>query len=151
MTRDELVYRVKTSIKGLSNYFDDIDYELAVDDAQRDTSFTLPASTSFRIKWLMERTKRHLFFMLYSESAHKFKVKQFSLNQRFDHYNTLIKQLDEKFEKALEEEMFEFAGVEATQAFGHQLAPGFAYDRTTGKDITYEESNRVKINPSDTE
>lgn len=151
MTRDELRYIVESDIKGLSNYFDNDDYQFAIDDAQRDTGFSLPTSTAFQIKWLKARTKRHLFFMLYSESAHKFKVKQFSLNQRFDHYNTLIKQMDLEFKEALTEEMFEFAGVEATQAFGHQLSPGFAYDSITGKDITYEDSNRVKVNPSDTE
>jgi hypothetical protein len=47
--------------------------------------------------------------------------------------------------------MFQFAGVSPKQAFGHLIASGFAYDKVTGKDITYETGNRVKINPSDTE
>ena len=59
--------------------------------------------------------------------------------------------MDEAFEKVQNEEMFQFAGVSAKQAFGHQISSGFAYDKNTGKDITYESGNRVDVNPSDTE
>ena len=151
MTKQEMISLVELELKSLASNFEDEDYESAVDDAERDTDFTLPTTTAFQIKWLKERTKRHLFFMLYTESAHKFRVKQIHLHQRFDHYGTLIKQMDKDFEKAQNEEMFQFAGVSAKQAFGHQIGAGFAYDKNTGKDITYESSNRVPIKPSDTE
>ena len=151
MTKDELQVVVKRGIKGLSAYFVAAEYGDAIDAALRDTGFTLPTTVAFRITWLIDRTKRHLFFMLYTESAHKFKAKQFSLHQRFDHYGKLIKGMDDKFIRAQEEEMYQFAGVNAKQAYGHQIASGFAYDSITGKDITYETGNRVKISPSDTE
>ncbi len=151
MNKEEMIDLVAREIKSLSTNFVVEDYEAAVDDAERDTSFTLPTSTAFQIKWLKERVKRHLFFMLYTESAHKFKVKQISLHQRFDHYGKLIWGMDTKFDKALEEEIYQFAGVQPTQAFGHRLGAGFAYDKNTGEDITYQQSNRVPIKPSDTE
>ena len=151
MTREEMVDLVEVEIKSLAVNFEMEDYLAAADDAERDTSFSFPTSVAFQIKWLKERIKRHLFFMLYTESAHKFKVKQISLHQRFDHYGKLIKSLDDRFEKILEEEIYQFAGVQPTQAFAHQIGPGFAYDRNTGEDITYQQTNRVPIKPSDTE
>jgi hypothetical protein len=123
----------------------------AMDEAQRDTGFTMPTSVAFQVKWLIERTKRALFFMLYTESAHKFKAKQFNLQHRFEHYGKLIATMDKDFLRVQEEEMFQFAGVNPKQAFGHLISSGFASDSITGKDITYETGNRVKINPSDTE
>jgi len=151
MTREDLINTVEKEIKSLASNFDVEDYEEATADAERDTGFSLPTTEAFKIKWLKDRTKRHLFFSLYTESAHKFKVKQISLNQRFDHYGKLIKVMDEAFEKAQNEEMFQFAGVDAVQAFGHQIGAGFAYDRNTGEDITYQKSNLVPIKPSDTD
>ncbi len=151
MDKDELKETVERGIKGLSTYFAAADYKLAIDEAERDTGFTAPTSVAFRIKWLVERTKRSLFFMLYSESAHKFKVKQFNLQHRFEHYGKLIASMDKDFLRVQEEEMFQFVGVSPKQAFGHLISSGFASDSITGKDITYETGNRVKINPSDTE
>ena len=151
MTQDDLQEEVEREIRSLSSNFEDEDYEGAIADAMRETGFSLPTSDDFQIQWLKDRTKRHLFFMLYTESAHKFKVKQISLNQRFDHYDKLIKVMDEKFEKALDEEVFKFAGVDAKQAFGTQISSGFAYDRLTGEDITYQDENLVTFKPSDTD
>ena len=151
MTREEMIGLVETELKSLATNFEDEDYQAAADDALRDTGFTFPTTVAFKIKWLKERFKRHLFFMLYTESAHKFKVKQISLHQRFDHYGKLIWSLDQAFVKVQEEEMFQFAGVQPYQAFGHQIGAGFSYDRRTGEDTTYQQSNRVPIKPSDTE
>ena len=151
MTKQEMIDLVEIEIKSLAANFEYEDYMAAADDAVRDTNFTFPTSVAFQIKWLKERVKRHLFFMLYTERAHKFKVNQISLHQRFDHYGKLIWSLDQKFEKILEEEIYQFAGVNPTQAFAHQIGPGFAYDKNTGEDITYQQSNRVPIKPSDTE
>jgi hypothetical protein len=151
MDKDELKEVVERGIKGLSTYFEAKEYLDAISEAERDTGFTLPTSVAFQIKWLIERTKRSLFFMLYTESAHKFKAKQFNLQHRFEHYGKLIKTMDTDFLKVQEEEMFQFAGVNPKQAFGHLISSGFASDSITGKDITYETGNRVKINPSDTE
>jgi hypothetical protein len=151
VTKGELKKVVERGIRGLSTYFEVEDYEDAIGAAERDTGFSLPTTVAFNIKWLLERTKRHLFFSLYSESAHKFKVKQFNLQHRFEHYSKLIKVMDQDFIRAQEEEMYQFAGVNAKQAYGHMIASGYAYDAITGKDITYESGNRVTVNPSDTE
>jgi hypothetical protein len=75
-----------------------------------------------------------------SESAHKFKVKQLALNQRFDHYKDLIVQMDKDFLAVIDArpEMFSDlinSGVDTYKLFGQVAGPGFEYDEV-GNDIT---------------
>ena len=149
MTEYELIAEVTNEIKGLTTHFDATDYAQAVDDAERDTGFTLPATIAGQIKWLKRRTKRHLFYMLWSESAHKFKFEQINLQHRFEHYKALIAKEDLDFEKALEDEILS-ADVSATQLFGHKIDAGFAQD-DYGRDTTYDDDNVVAINPTDSD
>jgi hypothetical protein len=60
----------------------------------------------------------------------------------------LIKEMDLKFEEAKEEHPEEFTNVEAQHLFGTKVDAGFAYDNF-GADITYDEDQKVIINPSD--
>jgi len=99
-----------------------------------------------RYIWLKNRAKRHLFFYLASESARKFRVKQFSLDQRFKHYMQIIKKMDEEFLTAQEDRPEEFAGVDPSALFGHKIDAGFAYDEL-GRDITYDSDQDVLLNP----
>jgi hypothetical protein len=149
MTEDELITEVTNEIKGLSTHFDATDYAQAVDDAERDTGFTLPATDDGQIKWLKRRTKRHLFYMLWTESAHKFKFEQINLQHRFEHYKQLIEKEDLDFEKALEDEIL-FADVNDTQLFGHKIDAGFSQD-DYGRDTTYDEDNLVAVTPTDSD
>jgi hypothetical protein len=103
MTEDEAVVLLKQEVKSLSTYLEDEDYNNALSDSRRETGWTFPTSSDFRSYWLKTRAKRHLFFYLATESARKFKVKQFSLDQRFKHYMILIDSMDEKFLAAQEE------------------------------------------------
>ena len=103
MTIAELTTLLRQEIKGLSSNFSSDDYTNAIGNAERDTGWSMPVSTDFKIQWMKQRATRHLFFFLLTESAHKFKYKQINLQHRFDHYKTLVKDMDASFEKAQEE------------------------------------------------
>jgi len=150
MTRNELIALLKVEVKGLTSYLVDDDYSNAVDDALRDTGWTLPTTVDFKEKWLKDRSKRHLFFYLQSESAHKFKFEQINLQHRFEHYDKLISTMDKAFEKAIEDNPDQFSGVDAFKTFGHQIDAGFAYDGN-GQDITYDSDQRVLFGPNETD
>jgi len=149
MTEAELIVLLQTEVKGLTSYLETDDYTNAVADAERDTGWTMPVSTDFRIKWVKERAKRHLFFYLLSESAIKFQYKQIRLQHRFEHFQKMVDSMDKAFQGAIEEFAFEFAGVATSELFGHKVDSGFAYQGETGRDYTYDEDNLVMITPNE--
>ena len=147
MTETELALLIQDDVKGLDNYLDQDDYTRAVDHASRETGYALPATNSTKIHWLQERAKRHLFFMLLSESAHKFKVKQYSLHHRFEHYRDLIKYMDEEWKVFLESEPVD--PEQPVHIGGMKIDAGFQYDENTGVDTTYLETNVVRFTPTE--
>ena len=147
LTSDQLVAKLKEEVKSLTSYLDDEDYDNAVDDAGRETGWTLPLSDTLKEYWYKNRSKRHLFFYLLSESAHKYKVKQINLQHRFEHYSVLIKEMDTKFALIQEERPELFTSVDAENMFGNKIDAGFAYEPQTGNDITYYSEQKVIISP----
>jgi len=135
-------------MKGLSDYLDVSDYVNACNDASRETGWSFPTSSDFRTHWMKQRAKRHLFFYLLSQSAHKFKYQQVNLQQRFDHYERLVKYMDEAYLAAMESNPDEWAGVEAFRIFGTKVDAGFAYDEV-GKDLTYDSDQLVEFQPKE--
>ena len=146
MDKTEFVHTMKQEVRGLDTYLEGVDYENALTDAARETGWAFPVTTDFRIHWLKMRAKRHLFFYLASESAYKFKVKQFSLDQRFKHYNILVKDMDKQYTDIQDMHPEEFTGADPSALFGHKIDAGFAYDEF-GKDITYDGDQQVIISP----
>ena len=149
MTKDEMVVRLQQEVKGLTSSLADVDYDNAIDAAQRDTGWALPQTVDFNIKWLIERSKRHLFFFLLSESASKFRFKAIHLQHKFEHYRLLIADMDKRFTAAQEEFAFEFAGVSSYELAGTKIDAGFSYDPLTGRDTTYDAENQVMIHPNE--
>ena len=149
MTQEELIALVTAEVKGLSSYLVAADYTNASNSASKETGFSFPVTGDFKILWITERTKRHLFFMLMSESAHKFKFKQINLQNRFAHYNTLIKGMDERYADAISENPQEFAGVEGFRLFGTVAGTGHAYEPETGRNITHDSDQKVPLSPGD--
>ena len=149
MTRDEMITQIQAEVKGLTSSLATADYGNAIDAAERDTGWELPQTADFKISWLLERSKRHLFFFLLSEAASKFRFKDIHLQNRFEHYRTLIKDMDLAFKEAQEEFAFEFAGVDSFQIAGTKIDAGFQYEPQTGKDLTYDTSNTVIITPDE--
>jgi len=139
---------LQQEVKGLSTSLNSNDYSNAIDAAERET-WTLPVSTDFKIKWVKQRALRHMFAFLRTESASKFQYKNIRLQHRFANYNTLVKDMDKAFDKALEEDAFEFADVSAFEIAGHKIDAGFQVEPQTGRDLTYSDDNRVIITPNE--
>ena len=148
MESADLKTLIEEEVKSLSTYLDTEDYDNSVDDALRETGWSFPTSVDFKTHWIKMRAKRHIFFYLATESARKFKVKQFSLDQRFKHYFELIKVMDKEFKDAKEEHPEHFTDADPSALFGSKIDAGFAYD-VFGNDITYETDQKVIITPSD--
>ena len=159
LTKVQVVELLKEEVKGLTSYLVDDDYSNAIDDTIRETGWSDPFTGNFQELWIKNRSKRHLFFSLLSESAHKFKIKQINLQHRFEHYYDLIfddkRGLDADWEKAKEEHPEEFlgallpSGAEVQDMFGAKVDAGFQYEPQTGKDTTYTDDNQVCFSPSE--
>jgi len=148
MTKKEMGALLQTEFMSIQSLLDSHDYDNAVDDAERETGWTFPVLTNFRIFWAKQRAKRHLFFYLVTQATKDFKAKQFNLQHRFDHYRQLIKDLDEEYIRVQETNPEEFTTVDDYAMFGTKIDAGFSYDHM-GRDITYETDNKVIINPID--
>jgi hypothetical protein len=147
MDATELALLVQKDVKGLDAYLDQDDYTRAVDSAVRETGYAATSTNATKIHWLIERAKYAIYGMLLSESAHKFKVKQYSLHHRFEHYLALRKVMDERYNKFKEE-----LPVDPDKEFhigGMKIDSGFQYDETTGEDTTYLETNVVQFTPTE--
>ena len=149
MTKDDLMDRLERELMTLSTEFESANYNDAIDDAKAETGWSLPLSASFKTKWIKDRAKRHLFFMLIGVKADDFKYKQINLEQPFEHFRSLIKDMDEAFMTAIEENPEEFSDVSASLLFGTKIDAGFQYDPVTGDDTTYTDNNEVIFNPTE--
>lgn len=150
MDKSTLIGLLEQEIKGLSSYLEANDYVNALDDAARETGWSLPTTNDFQILWFKNRAKRHLFFYLQTEQAYKFKFEQINLQQRFEHLDTLIKRMDNEFAKAIKENIAEFGEIDAYKIFGTYLHTGFASDEV-GRDTTFLSDNEVDFHPNDTD
>ena len=147
MTKQEFEILLEKEVKGLSTVLDIEDYQNAASDAARETGWSFPATNDEVIYWLKSRAKRHLFFYLMSESAHKFKVKQYSLNQRFDHYRDIIEYMDVQWQQFLEEGALLLE--DPVYIGGTKIDAGFQYEPLTGRDTTYDTDNEVIFQPNE--
>ena len=149
MTKAEMALQLEQEVKGLTKYLDPVDYTNACNDAAMDTGFSFPTSTDFQTYWNKTRAKRHIFFYLLSESAHKFKYEQINLQHRFEHYRKLVDDMDAKYELAKEESYLEFSGASEVNIFGTKIDAGFQYDPLTGRDTTYNDNNATVLSPTE--
>lgn len=148
MSKQNLIFRLQEEVKNLTNYLATEDYENASDDAINEFESSFPVSGQLIEYWVKKRAKRHLFFYLLTESAHKFKFEQINLQHRFDHYKVLIEYEDEQFLAFMEERPDLFAGVDSFQMFGTKIDAGFAYTGS-GVDITYNNDQLVEFDPKE--
>lgn len=149
MTRSEMESLIEEEVKGLTNYLDTADYRNACQDASRETGFSFALSSDFQIHWVKERAKRHIFFYLLSESAHKFKYEQINLQHRFEHYRKIVRDMDWRYDKAKEEFYLEFSEASTVNAFGTKIDAGFQYDPLTGQETTYDDDNVTILTPTE--
>jgi len=149
MTEEELIDQLTEEVKNLDTYLERDDYVNGLGDAQAETGWTLPLDDTLKLLWIKKRAKRHIFFYLYSESAHKFKYKQINLQQRWEHYKEIISTMDEEFVAFQEDRPDLFGAVDPFHAFGTKIDAGFAYEGQTGEDITYSDVAEVDFTPKE--
>lgn len=121
----------------LEGEYDDPDsqwYE-AGELALREMGLTLPINNDGREFWLLSRAKRHAFDMIRTSSARKFRYKQINLQQRFEHFDRLIQELDTAYLVALETDPA-LMGISGELFIGY-IRPGFVYS-PTGVNLTYK-------------
>ena len=109
--------------------------DFAADQAIDETGFTYPFTGSAKF-WAIQRGKRHAVDILRTTAAYKFKYKLISLNQRFDHLDKMIVQLDEVWYLALKTDPALISiGIDIEKTFGTYVGNGFIYTNT-GRDVT---------------
>lgn len=147
MTASELYSILAQELKGLADEFVSDDYINAATDAQRET-WDLPQTDDFKVLWIKNRAKRHLYSYLRDQSALKIDVKNYKQSTIFKNLSEMVDKMDADFEKAQSENPDQFAGVDAYKLFGSQIDAGFSTD-FLGRDTTYGEDNEVIITPSE--
>lgn len=148
MTENQAKVAFVLEMKSVSSLFSVDEIDRLVDKTTSELGWSFPLSTRFKKYWFIERMKRHGYWMLLTEAAHKFKYKQVNLQHRFEHYKFIVAEVDKNFQAAIAENPAEMAGVDPVQMFGHTIAAGFSYDEF-GSDTTYEKSNKVSIAPDE--
>ena len=143
-TSGELIGLLSGEVADLS----EIQYKTAVNRALVETGFSIPPGSDFQEYWLYTRGIRHCVESKVLSTADKFRVKNYHLGQKFDHWFKLIVKMDETFEEAIAENPAEFAGVDGNKMFGTVITPGFSYD-DLGRDTTYTDENEVLIFPDE--
>jgi hypothetical protein len=117
----------------------------AAEQALSELGWSLPTTSEKQGYWSIERTRRHMLYILLVEQAMRFRYKQIHLQQRFDNHFKMIAKMDEAFAKEVENDVgglfpagFGDMSVFAEYGFFYNPA-GFVYDQL-GRDLTYDYS-----------
>lgn len=145
---DALTDAVKLQLSSSSTLITADGWEQVAEMTMGELGWDYPVSNPTQMFWAVTRGVRHACFILMIAAAHKFKYKQANINQRFDHYNKLIEDLDKKYEAAIDSDPALFANVEAYKLFGTKIDAGFKYS-SLGEDLTYRLDALVNFSPSD--
>lgn len=133
-TSEQLISEVKLSLGSSSELIGAEGYEFVVSQALNELGWSLPVDGK-KAYWAVQRGKRHCLDILRTQSAHKFRYKDLSLNHRFNHYNAMVENLDKKFEKALDTDPDLLDIADMFRVFGTYVENGFVYDQY-GNDIS---------------
>lgn len=125
---------LSTSLSDLKDRLSSAQIEFSANQALDELGFTLPVTNSSRSYWLIQRGKRHALDLLRTSAAFRFKYKQISLNQRFEHLDKIIEKMDVDFAKALDTDP-DLMGIDLVGTFGTYLGNGLVYDQH-GNDIS---------------
>ena len=86
-------------------------FEVAAQSANLELGWEFPCSHPKKVLWYMNRGLRYCIEILMIESAHKFRYDKIFLQNRFAHYEAILKKMDSDFEKAQEVDPSIFATV----------------------------------------
>lgn len=123
-------------IGDIASKIDPVDFTAAISQALLELQWSFPVDGT-KAYWVIERTKRHIYWTLLSTSADKFRYKEIHLHNRFSHYMQLIKLMDSQFQKALENDIDTFDTNKYSSLISY-ISNGFIYD-DFGNDHTYDE------------
>lgn len=143
---DDLADILKIQLSSLSALLTEEGYELVCNQAEQELGWSYPISTPTQLFWMVKRGTRHAMNLLRIASANKFKYKLVNLQQRFEHFQKLIEEMDKEFEEAIMVNVSLFAGVESFRMFGTKIDAGFSYG-VDGTDQTYDYDKFVNFSP----
>lgn len=123
----------------LSSGMTDDMFSIAESITLAELGWSFPIDDGIKSIWAAKRCRRHVCDIILSSSVESVKHKQTNHEQKFDHLKSLIKEWDEEFAKAMEENYALFANVDISKAFGTYKGAGFVYD-FIGNDVTNYES-----------
>jgi|LGVF01.1.fsa_nt_gb hypothetical protein len=109
----------------------------AASQTELELPWPYPITVATKEFWMVERCRRHTIYVLMVESAHKFQYRLIHLEHRFKNYIQLIKNMDETFYKAMEDDpngVFDDIGA-AFSDFAYLITSGFIYD-SLGRDAS---------------
>lgn len=123
-------------IGDLASKIDPEDFDAATAQALLELQWEFPVDGK-KAYWVVERTKRHIYWGLLSTSADKFRYKDIHLHNRFNQYIQMIRMMDSQFQTALENDIDTF-DTNKYSALISYISNGFVYDNL-GYDHTYDE------------
>jgi hypothetical protein len=143
---DDLADVLKIQLSSLATLITEDGYSLVCDQTVQELGWSFPVTTPAKVLWMVKRGTRHAIELLRIASANKFKYKQVSLNQRFEHFQKMIEEFDKEFGEAFLTEISLFAGVNSFAIFGTKIDAGFSYG-VDGEDETYDYDKYVNFSP----
>ena len=132
---DAVILEVTPLIGALGTKVDSTAFEKAVEQALRELKWDFPVEGT-KAYWVIERTKRHVYWIFLSTSADKFRYKEIFLQHRFDQYYKLVQMMDKQFQDALENDTDTFDSNVYSSLIDY-ISTGFIYD-DFGNDHTYD-------------
>ena len=134
-TSGEFIQKIEGSLGASAAFLSVENFEFAATQALSELGWSYPIDKPKQEYWSIQRGKRHALDILRVQSAHRFQFKQLSLQHRFRHYNELIQQMDQDFQKALDSGDPDLMSVSPEGMFGLSVGNGFVYDQY-GNDVS---------------
>lgn len=127
LSADDVLEDLTPLIGSLDALFDEDPKLAAINHALKELHWEFPLTDDRKCYWLIERSKRQVYFILLSEAAHKFRYKDIHLQHRFANYIRLVKLMDDAFATALEDEIDIF-DTNVYPSLVSYVTNGFQYD-----------------------
>ena len=143
---DDLADILKIQLSSLATLITDDGYEFVCNLAEQELGWSYPISNPVQLFWMIKRGTRHALNLLRIASANKFKYKTVNLQNRFEHFQKLIEDMDKEFEEAMVTDAALFAGVDTYKMFGTKIDAGFSYG-IDGSDRTYDYDKYINFAP----
>jgi hypothetical protein len=143
---DDLTDILKIQLSSLATLVTTDGYELVGNQAEQELGWSYPMTDPAQLFWMVKRGTRHALNLLRIASANRFKYKQVNLQNRFEHFQKLIEEMDKEFLEAMASDVSLFSGVDTYKMFGTKIDAGFSYS-VDGTDTTYDYDKYVNFQP----